>query len=646
MASKFTYGTPYEPEPLLGDFSGDIENPFDLKEEGKVRTFLYHLDEDDVVYGLGESMRGINKRPGLYISYNCDNGHQEDDTKSLYSSHNFIIVFGKKPFGAFFSTGGRVTFDIDSKGDSILRITAESDLNLYLYEGKDPLSIDRQFLSSFKRSFIPPFWAFGYGQSRWSYKNEREVRKMVEKHKKHGFPLDYVCLDIHYMKGLSDFTFSPKRFPYPKKLIGELKEQNIYVVPVVDAGVKIAKDEKPYQEGIHEGAFCLNHEGKPFIGYVWPGQTHFPDVLNKKGREHFGRQYAYYLDLGIEGFWNDMNEPSIFLSEYTKGKRRSEKNTKGDNPNWEGVGFNEDYHHFYQVDDKGNRYLHHEVHNYYGGLQIQGVHEYLEEVTKRRYLLFSRSSYIGSHVYGGLWTGDNRSDFEHLAQNLRELPSISMVGFLYTGADTGGFAGNCDKELMQRWLELSLWAPLYRNHSCIFTRRQELYRYRHPEDFLAPLRARYALLPYIYSEFMKAALRNEPLIRPLAFDYPEDKEARNIEDQILFGEGVMVAPIIKRGATSRTVYLPEDMTKVTYDGENFLEEGLEKGNQEIEMPLGKIIFFIKKDKAVIYGKPASNTAELRLEEVSFLGQGKTYDQYLDDGFTKEVDEKKIRRLKK
>ena len=221
-----------------------------------------------------------------------------------------------------------------------------------------------------------------------------------------------------------------------------------------------------------------------------------------------------------------------------------------------------------------------------------------------------------------------------LRQNVYHMPSLNMCGFLFSGADTGGFGGNCTRELLLRWLAVSVFTPLMRNHTAIFTRNQECYRYRDPQDFQTIIRLRYRLLPYLYSEFMKAALRQDMFIKPLAFDYPDDEKARHIEDQLLVGESIMIAPILEQGAKGRIVYLPEPMTEVRYSSEGFTCINVGAGERTVMAPLNQVVFYIRKGKLVPVGKDVANTSELDLLDVELLGSGTSYEQYADDGYTK------------
>ena len=625
------------------DASKDLHSDEDVIFNG-AKSFLkfsYPLLKDDIVYGLGETMGGINKRGRSYVSYNTDDPHHRDSMKSMYGAHNFFVIDGETSVGYFFDSPARITFDVDVENSCRVDVTVETlDLKLYNIVGESAYDVTKQFLNIIGRSFVPPLWAFGYGQSRWGYKNHKDIDEVISNYQKVGIPLDYVCLDIDYMDRYIDFTVNEKRFPDIKEYVWEKKRTGIHLVPIVDAGIKVEPGNETYETGVKNGFFSTNEDEKPFQAAVWPGMTHFPDFFQKEAREWFGNEYHKLTDLGFEGFWNDMNEPSIFYSEYsTKQSRldqaldflmpsRAEKKEGSKNNSYH------DYHHFYHKVEK-KRMCHHDVHNLFGAFMTRASGEGLQKLLPNRYLLFSRSSYIGAHKYGGIWTGDNHSSFAMLRQNLIHMASLNMCGFLYTGADTGGFGGNCSRELMLRWLAFSDFTPLMRNHSAIGTKKQECYRYKRTDDFKRVIALRYRLLPYIYSEFMKALIHKDMYMKPLGFVYPKDEKARRVEDQLMVGEGIMIAPILEAGETHRSVYLPEEMVHVRFDGENFYEDVMPKGDALITVPLNEVVFFIRKDHSIVVTRHLSmNTAQLDLRDVKSIGYDVPYDQYIDDGYSK------------
>ena len=614
--------------------------------------FRYPLASGDRIYGLGENVRGINKRGWIYESNCTDDPIHTEGKHSLYGAHNFFVVDGEQTFGVFLDYPGKLIFDMGYQCMDELRIIPETwDLELYLILGDNILDIVKQFRQLIGRSYIPPKWAFGFGQSRWGYQSAEDIRTVVKGYRENHIPLDSVYLDIDYMEDFKDFTVNEQRFPDFPAFVEEMKREQIHLVPIIDAGVKIEEGYSVYEEGVEKGYFCKDEQGNDFVGAVWPGKVHFPDMLNKNARKWFGAKYQFLIEQGIEGFWNDMNEPAIFYSEkrleQVLKKMRSIKNKNMDM--WEVFAFKElvaglanspeDYASFYH-NVNGKQVCHDKVHNLYGYHMTRAAAEAFEEQEPdKRLLLFSRASYIGMHRYGGIWMGDNQSWWSHLLMNLKMLPSLNMCGFLYTGADLGGFGGDVTEDLLLRWLALGIFTPLMRNHSALGTRVQESYQFTQTEIFGKLINIRYGLMPYLYSEYMKAALRDEMLFLPLSFVYTEDQHAREVEDQLLVGESIMIAPVYTQNATGRYVYLPEPMKLVRLKSMEEIEtEVLEQGHFYVDIPLDEVVFFIRPEKIVPYCSGGQSMEEAEKQEMKlldFVTGTAEYELYQDDGFTKD-----------
>ena len=288
----------------------------------------------------------------------------------------------------------------------------------------------------------------------------------------------------------------------------------------------------------------------------------------------------------------------------------------------------------------GEMVCHDEVHNLYGYNMTRAAGEALQKLSpNKRCLLFSRSSYIGMHRYGGIWTGDNKSWWSHILLNLKMLPSLNMCGFMYIGADLGGFGCNTTRDLLLRWLALGVFTPLMRNHSCLDSRQQECYRFEHVEDFRHIIRVRYRLIPYLYSEYMKAALTDDLMFKPLAFVYPEDRIAVHVEDQLMIGNEIMIAPVYTQNAIGRSVYLPEEMVLVRFKPDGTVEQTkMEPGHYFTQIPLNEVILFVRKDKCIPLAEAVECVADINMEQLSFVGyENSSYRLYNDDGYTRTYD---------
>lgn len=650
---KYVYGEPFETEAVVRDIEiseGNVAYGEVSLEEGFV--FTYQMAENDIVYGLGEANRGINKRGYCYISNNTDIPEHTEDQRSLYGAHNFLVVSGEQTFGLFVDYPARLTFDIGyTRMDTLTIRCEEANLYLYLIEGESAYEIVRAFRKLIGRSYIPPKFAFGYGQSRWGYVTKEDFYKVAEGYRKNHIPMDMIYMDIDYMQDYKDFTLNKKNFQDFPEFVQKMKEQNLRLVPIIDAGVKVEKGYEVYEEGVKNGYFCKREDGSDFIAAVWPGDTHFPDMLNEDARRWFGEKYRILTEQGIEAFWNDMNEPAIFYTPEGVKKaqevvKRFLQDTEGETSIFEVrdaimnlANNKEDYQSFYhQVN--GTRIRHDKVHNLFGYYMTRAAGEAFERIApEKRFLMFSRSSYIGMHRYGGIWTGDNKAWWSHLLLNIKMMPSLNMCGFLYTGADLGGFGADTTRDLLLRWLALGVFTPLMRNHAALGTREQECYQFENIADFRHIIEVRYRLIPYLYSEYMKAALDDDLYFKPLAFTYPKDSMALQVEDQLMLGNEIMIAPVYTQNAKGRYVYLPEEMKFVKFLSDGTLyEQTLPAGHHYVEIALNEVPLFIRQNKCIPLAPSAEHVEAIDTKNLTLIGyQNAEYTLYEDDGIHKNYD---------
>lgn len=665
MVSKYKLGCPFETEAVVEDIVlleglPEFDNGvFDVNDSFSLE---YILNEDDVVYGLGEANRGINKRGYVYVSNCTDDPNHTEEKVSLYGAHNFIVISGEKNIGMFFDYPSSLKFDIGYTHKDKMIITADrADMYIYVITGDSALDIIKQFRKIIGKSYVAPKYAFGYGQSRWGYNCAKDIDEVVEGYRKNNIPLDMAYLDIDYMDAYKDFTISEERFPNFKEYVAKKKEEGIRLIPIIDAGVKIEDGYDIYEEGKEKGYFCKKEDGSDFVAAVWPGWTHFPDVLNSDARKWFGSKYKTLIDMGIEGFWNDMNEPAIFhtpegidkvnksIIKYAENELNmscnksiddklsedniAEENQEVDILNVSGAvphevksnlenlsNSDDDYSNFYHNID-GKIVRHDLVHNLYGYNMTRAAGEAFKEIApNKEFLMFSRSSYIGMHRYGGIWMGDNQSWWSHILLNLKMLPSLNMCGFMYIGADLGGFGSNTTRELLLRWLALGVFTPLMRNHSALGTREQECYKFENVEDFRHIIGVRYRLVPYLYKEYLRAIEENDMMFKPLGMVYENDKIARNIEDQLIIGDEIMIAPVYTQNATGRLVYLPEEMMFVKFipDG-TIYKEILDKGAHYVDVALNEVPLFIRKGKNIPIVDVAKTVDEIDMSTEKRLG---------------------------
>lgn len=678
MVKKYVFGKPFETyavvnkENILETSESERRNFFDKAvmdialepyggitwdrpddaDEGNAMQYRVEMSDSIVVYGLGENVRGINKRGWVYESKCSDDPNHTESKRSLYGAHNFIIIADtdhpEKSKGLFIDYPGRVIFDIGylDKNELVITVCNENFTAYEITSEKDSesdesrnylYSIVRQFRHIIGKSYIPPRWAFGYQQCRWSYMSADEVSDVVDNYRKRNIPIDAVYLDIDYMERYKDFTVNNETFPEFAGFVKEMHDKHIHLVPIIDAGVKIEDGYETYEEGKKNGYFCKEADGGDFVAGVWPGRVHFPDVLNADARKWFGHGYKVLLDAGIDGFWNDMNEPAIFYSEKHlkevfdkideyKGRNLDIQSFSEFKGNVEGISNNlGDYERFYHraTQPEGEVVVRHDhVHNLYGYNMTRAASESFKELAPDKdILMFSRASYIGMHRYGGIWTGDNHSWWSHILLCLKMLPSLNMCGFMYVGSDIGGFSDNTTEELLMRWMGLGVFVPLMRNHAAAGTRYQELYRFTDTDAFKNIVSIRYALIPYLWDAYKKAVEDDTLMYKPLGFEHPDDKVAVATEDQLYVGDDIMICPVYTQNAIGRYVYLPEPMTMVRMKSEDEYElEKYDAGHYFVEIAAQEIVFFIRNGHEIPLYKSAEYADAVFENECVWVGK--------------------------
>ena len=595
-----------------------LNHYFDMQINDDEYNLSRSLNKDDKIYGLGENVKGINKRGCMFKSFNEDDPDITEDRTSLYASHNFLIISSvDKVFGVFIDTPRVVDYDLGFTNLDKLVIKSSGGFDLYIIEEDSELDVIKSFREMIGKSYIAPFWAFGVAQSRWGYKTKQDLLDVINGFKEKNIPLDMLFCDIDCLEEFEDFTFNNSFYKdgkIDKSFFDDLKKKNIHFIPIVDAAVKVKKGYFLYEDLSKNKAYCFGQDGNPYIVGVWPGDSLLPDYLSKKGQEVFGEGYKKYLDLGIDGFWNDMNEPALF---YGKGQinKFADHLRNIDYDKFNEMDFYiirdrvnaiknniEDYKGFYHKYDlaysDNNIINHYDVHNMYGYKMVEAASRYFEKYNKennlnKKYLLFSRSSMIGSHRYSGIWTGDNAAYWDHLLLNLKMMPSLNMCGYLYSGADIGGFGHNASEDLLLRWMALGIFTPLFRNHTCNWVRPKDYHLMQRTNIIRNILSIRYAMLPYIFSEYIKAVNDNKLLFTPLSFIFRDDERCIDIEDELLFGDSLLIAPVYKQNANGRMVYLPQDALEIRMkNGKEYETRKLAKGDHYIKVDIEEVVFFL------------------------------------------------------
>lgn len=607
------------------------------------------MPKTTAIYGFGDKTGPLNRIQRKYVFFNTDDPFHTETEDPLYKSLPFFIVVNNSfTYGVLTDYPGYMVIDLDSDASGIYEISVQGKgLIQYLIFGEDIKEVVKHFMELTGKNFVPPLWAFGHQQSRYSYETKEELLKVARKYRKKKIPCDVLYLDIDYMDSYKVFTWNEENFSNPRKMTKDLHDMGFKLSAIIDPGVKVENGYEVYEEGKENGFFMKDKLGKDFEAAVWPGRVNFPDFLRKDVRKWWGSKYRKLVEDGIDGFWNDMNEPSIFatdgflnlvkdtvkdltlddgilipklLGDYSKPFKRTEFVSK------------EPVH----ITDSGKKIPHCDIKNVYGYFMSKACFEGLmESFPDRRFLLLSRSAYIGSQRYTGVWTGDNHSWWSHIAQEISRICNLSLCGIFYSGFDVGGFSEDVTPELLVRFYQLGSFMPLFRNHSNKGTINQEpwVFGKRYESIIKKTIENRYSLIPYIYSNYMLGIQNNEPFIRPLIFDFQEDNKTWNIDDQFMFGPSIMVAPITRMGVRERAVYFP----KFSWLNLNN-DEIIGKGWNMVEAPLEVIPYFQREDSSIIRMTPMNYLFEKNPESLTFeifLNKGFEFYYYEDDGFTND-----------
>jgi alpha-glucosidase len=489
-------------------------------------------------FGCGERTGELDKTGSRQVFWNVDppRGHTALQN-NLYASIPFAMVLdGGQAWGFFLDSTTRVEFDLAHDDPDRSWFGAGSgDLVYYVFCGPTPGDVLARYTHLTGHTPLPPLWALGYGQSRFSYETAEEVLQIARSFRERDIPCDTLYLDIDSLDGYRVFTWNPTGFPDARDLLEELRDMGFHAVSIVDAGVKVDETYPVYVEGEARDLFCKTEEGDDYQNVVWPGICAFPDFTNPETRAWWGEQHRPLMDAGVSGIWCDMNEPALF------NPLNSTMPPDVIHPGG------------------GRAQLHIQVHNAYGSLMAQATREGLLQVRpERRPFVISRSGYAGIQRHALLWTGDNSSTWEHLTMSLSQLQNLGLSGVGWAGVDIGGYYGDATGELLARWTEFGIFQPFSRNHSEKETRRQEPWLFGEPYESVCRdmLKLRQRLLPYLYTLFEECHRTGAPILRPLFWAYPKDEATYSMDDEFLCGNALLVAPVTRPGVEYRHVYLP------------------------------------------------------------------------------------------
>ncbi|WP_219226653.1 glycoside hydrolase family 31 protein [Pedobacter antarcticus] len=541
-------------------------------------------------FGLGDKSGNMNLRGRHFQNWNTDAYSFGWDQDPLYRTIPFYTgVHQSAAYGIFFDNTFRSYFDFGREDNDKTSFWADGgELQYYYIHGPHMMDVIKRYQSLTGTHPMPPKWALGYHQCRWSYYPESKVKAIAEGFRSRSIPCDAIYFDIDYMDGYRCFTWNKKHFPDPRKMIKELADDGFKTVVMIDPGIKVDDNYWVFKEGKANNYFCRRSDDYFMEGHVWPGRCQFPDFTNPVVREWWGGLYKELVDMGVAGVWNDMNEPAVF-----------------------GAGtFPNDVRHNYD----GFRGSHRKAHNIYGMQMVRSTYDGLKKLMRnKRPFTITRAGYSGMQRYGCVWTGDNVASWEHLKMGNIQCQRMSVSGVPFCGTDIGGFSEEPDGELFTRWIQLGTFSPFMRAHSAGDTSEREPWSFGEPFTSINKkfIELRYRLLPYLYSVFWEHHRYGFPILRPLVMLEQENISNHFRQDEFAYGDKILVCPILEQGAVSRTVYLPKG------EWYNFWSHDLLYGDAEhhIEAPLETMPIFVKAGAVIPEYPVMQYVGEKHIEEV-------------------------------
>jgi alpha-glucosidase len=504
-----------EPETLritVADSAGRVlsSDAAPVRFDGQPFTLRKAMSQGEHYFGVGDKTGPFDRRGASYVNWNTDAWGYGASTDPLYKSIPFFVATGRPggSYGLFLDNSWRSWFDFGHRSDGMLEIGADGGpVDYYLIAGASVADVVRRYTDLTGKAPLPPAWSFGFQQSRYSYMSDAEVRELAARLRQERIPTDVIWLDIDFQDRNRPFTTNRQTFPDLRRLARDLKADGIKLVAITDLHIAHAPNEHyaPYDSGTAGDHFLKKPDGAAYVAPVWPGPSVFPDFTQAASRQWWGSLYRGFVDQGIAGFWNDMNEPAIFETPTKTMPLGTVHRIDGD-------GF------------APRTATHAEIHNVYGMENSRATFEGLQRLRPdMRPFVMTRASFAGGQRYAVTWTGDNSATWDHLKLMVQQLLSLGLSGFPFAGADIGGFTGGPSPELLTRFHQIGAFTPIFRNHSAKDTPRAEVWV--DGREHLAIRRRfieeRYRLLPYFYATAEQSSRTGDPVMRPVFYDYPE-----------------------------------------------------------------------------------------------------------------------------
>lgn len=567
--------------------------------------------DGECFYGLGDKATQMNLKGKRLENFATDQYAFKKDQEPLYKVVPFYIGLQKKQsYGIFFDNTFRTYFDFCHERRNVTSFWAEGgEMNYYFIYGPQMQDVVTTYTDLTGKPELPPLWALGYHQCKWSYFPESNVKEITAKFRALQIPCDAIYLDIDYMDGFRCFTWNKEYFPDPKRMVAELAEDGFKTIVIIDPGIKIDKEYSVYKEALAKDYFCKRADGPYMKGKVWPGECNFPDYTNPEVREWWAGLFKELIsDIGVKGVWNDMNEPAVM-----------------EVPN---KTFPMDVRHNYD----GNPCSHRKAHNIYGTQMARATYHGVKRFAyPKRPFVITRSAYSGAQRYTSSWTGDNVATWEHLWIANIQVQRMCISGMGFTGSDIGGFAEQPSGELYARWIQLGVFHPFCRTHSSGDHGDQEPWAF--DEEVIDITRKfvnlRYQLLPYLYTMFWQYIEEGIPMLKPLVYYDQDDIQTHYRNDEFIFGNQILVCPILEPNSLGRRMYVPRGHW-YNYWTNEFISGGKEIW---VDSKFDQIPIFVKAG-AVIPKYPVQQyVGELEFDELMldvYYNEGKEKSEIYED----------------
>lgn len=578
---------------------------------GEQVTTYKKLQDGERFVGLGEKTGPLDRRGHGYQNWNTDSYGYNTASDPLYCSTPFYIgIHHGMNYGIFLDNSFKSFFNFGASNNRFSSFSADSgEMNYYFMYGDSMKEIIAHYTYLTGRMPLPPKWSIGYQQSRYSYFPDKEVLSIANTFREKDIPADVIVFDIHYMDAYKIFTWHKEHFSNPGSLINELKANGFEVVVMCDPGIKIEKGYHAYDDGIKQDVFIKYPDGNYYSGQVWPGWCHFPDFTNPKTRAWWQDKFKDYVSLGIEGFWNDMNEIATWGNQIPENL---------------------------EMDFEGENDTMRRGRNIYGFQMARATYEGTKSLLEgKRPFNLTRSAFSGIQRYAAVWTGDNIASDEHMMLGVRLLNSMGITGIAFCGYDAGGFVGDAHPKLFGRWISIASFSPFFRGHSMVNSRDAEPWSFGEEVEEISRnyISLRYRLMPYLYSIFYEATQTGMPINRSLAIQYPHDEKvySKHYEHQYFYGPSLLVAPVESFKDLTK-VYLPAGKWYSLFDDQLYAG-----GETIVECPIEKLPVFVKGSSILVMdGEPVKSTKQKSavLEvHIYYYDEKTTFTLYQDDGTT-------------